>query len=186
MKMKLVNLRIFLTLSVITGCIYPLVITGIGLAFFPEKARGSLMRDEEGKIIGSELIAQPFQSNKYFWPRPSAGDYGTMPSGASNLSWTSRTLLETVEERRQQLLKSHGAPDGSDVPADLLFASGSGLESYITPEAAYFQAKRVARQRGLQHRQMMDLIRRHLIPGGILGNDVINIMTLNAELDRLP
>ncbi|WP_418671368.1 potassium-transporting ATPase subunit C [Akkermansia sp.] len=124
MKWTFPNLRLFLALAVITGGIYPAAVTLVSLAVFPHQAHGSLIRNEQGEVIASELIAQPFTSAKYFWPRPSAGDYATMPSGASNLSWTSAELVKTVAE--------------------------------------------------------------HFISGGILGENVINVMTLNAALDKLP
>lgn len=117
--------------------------------FFPHQAHGSLIRNERGEIIASELVAQPFISAKYFWPRPSAGEYATMPSGASNLSWTSGKLVRTVAERRAALLKAHSLPEKTPVPADMLFASGSGLEPFISPEAAEFQLNRVASTRGV-------------------------------------
>ena len=107
MKWTFPNLRLFLSLAVITGGIYPLVVTLVSLIFFPHQAHGSLIRNERGEIIASELVAQPFISAKYFWPRPSAGEYATMPSGASNLSWTSGKLVRTVAERRAALLKAH-------------------------------------------------------------------------------
>lgn len=133
MKWTFPNLRLFLALAVITGGIYPAAVTLVSLAVFPHQAHGSLIRNEQGEVIASELIAQPFTSAKYFWPRPSAGDYATMPSGASNLSWTSAELVKTVAERKAALLKAHGLPQGTPVPADLLFASGSGLESFTSP-----------------------------------------------------
>ena len=100
MKWTFPNLRLFLALAVITGGIYPAAVTLVSLAVFPHQAHGSLIRNEQGEVIASELIAQPFTSAKYFWPRPSAGDYATMPSGASNLSWTSAELVKTVAERK--------------------------------------------------------------------------------------
>ena len=144
MKWTFPNLRLFLALAVVTGGIYPLAVTLVSLILFPHQAHGSLIRNERGEVIASELIAQPFTSARYFWPRPSAGDYATMPSGASNLSWTSGELVRTVAERKAALLKAHNLPQETPVPADLLFASGSGLESCISPEAAEFQAARVA------------------------------------------
>ena len=136
MKWTFPNLRLFLALAVVTGGIYPLAVTLVSLILFPHQAHGSLIRNERGEVIASELIAQPFTSARYFWPRPSAGDYATMPSGASNLSWTSGELVRTVAERKAALLKAHNLPQETPVPADLLFASGSGLESCISPEAA--------------------------------------------------
>ena len=177
MKWTFPNLRLFLALAVVTGGIYPLAVTLVSLILFPHQAHGSLIRNERGEV---------FTSARYFWPRPSAGDYATMPSGASNLSWTSGELVRTVAERKAALLKAHNLPQETPVPADLLFASGSGLESCISPEAAEFQAARVATARKLPLEKVRQLVAEHLVPGGILGENVINVMTLNAALDTLP
>ena len=185
MKWTFPNLRLFLSLVVITGGIYPLVVTLVSLIFFPHQAHGSLIRNERGEIIASELVAQPFISAKYFWPRPSAGEYATMPSGASNLSWTSGKLVRTVAERRAALLKAHNLPEKTPVPADMLFASGSGLEPFISPEAAEFQLNRVASTRGVPPEKIRKLVSEHFVRGGILGENVVNVMTLNAALDTL-
>lgn len=186
MNMKFTNLRLFLALTVLTGGIYPAVVTLAGQALFPHQAHGSLIRNERDEVIGSELVAQPFTSVRYFWPRPSAGNYATMPSGASNLSWSSRELVKTVAERRNALLKAHGLPAEAAVPADLLFASGSGLEPFISPEAAEFQVARVAAARGVAPEKIRELVAGHSKNGGILGENVVNVMTLNAALDKLP
>lgn len=185
MKWTFPNLRLFLSLAVITGGIYPLAVTLISLIFFPHQAHGSLIRNERGEIIASELIAQPFTSAKYFWPRPSAGGYATMPSAASNLSWTSGKLVRVVAERKTALLKAHNLPETTPVPEDMLFASGSGLEPFISPEAAEFQLNRVAAARGVPPEKIQELVAEHFVRGGILGENVINVMTLNAALDTL-
>lgn len=185
MKWTFPNLRLFLSLAVITGGIYPLAVTLISLIFFPHQAHGSLVRNERGEIIASELIAQPFTSAKYFWPRPSAGGYATMPSAASNLSWTSGKLVRVVAERKTALLKAHNLPETTPVPEDMLFASGSGLEPFISPEAAEFQLNRVAAARGVPPEKIRELVAEHFVRGGILGENVINVMTLNAALDTL-
>ena len=185
MKWTFPNLRLFLFLAVITGGIYPLAVTLISLIFFPHQAHGSLIRNERGEIIASELIAQPFTSAKYFWPRPSAGGYATMPSAASNLSWTSGKLVRVVAERKTALLKAHNLPETTPVPEDMLFASGSGLEPFISPEAAEFQLNRVAAARGVPLEKIRELVAEHFVRGGILGENVINVMTLNAALDTL-
>ncbi|WP_418684825.1 potassium-transporting ATPase subunit KdpC [Akkermansia sp.] len=185
MKWTFPNLRLFLSLAIITGGIYPLAVTLISLIFFPHQAHGSLIRNERGEIIASELIAQPFTSAKYFWPRPSAGGYATMPSAASNLSWTSGKLVRVVAERKTALLKAHNLPETTPVPEDMLFASGSGLEPFISPEAAEFQLNRVAAARGVPPEKIRELVAEHFVRGGILGENVINVMTLNAALDTL-
>ena len=173
MKWTFPNLRLFLSLAVITGGFYPLVVTLVSLIFFPHQAHGSLIRNERGEIIASELVAQPFISAKYFWPRPSAGEYATMPSGASNLSWTSGKLVRTVAERRAALLKAHSLPEKTPVPADMLFASGSGLEPFISPEAAEFQLNRVASTRGVPPEKIRKLVSEHFVRGGILGENIL-------------
>lgn len=185
MKWTFPNLRLFLSLAIITGGIYPLAVTLISLIFFPHQAHGSLIRNERGEIIASELIAQPFTSAKYFWPRPSAGGYATMPSAASNLSWTSGKLVRVVAERKTALLKAHNLPETTPVPEDMLFASGSGLEPFISPEAAEFQLNRVAAARGVPPEKIRELVAEHFVRGRILGENVINVMTLNAALDTL-
>lgn len=185
MKWTFPNLRLFLSLAIITGGIYPLAVTLISLIFFPHQAHGSLIRNERGEIIASELIAQPFTSAKYFWPRPSAGGYATMPSAASNLSWTSGKLVRVVAERKTALLKAHNLPETTPVPEDMLFASGSGLEPFISPEAVEFQLNRVAAARGVPPEKIRELVAEHFVRGGILGENVINVMTLNAALDTL-
>ena len=167
MKWTFPNLRLFLFLAVITGGIYPLAVTLVSLIFFPHQAHGSLIRNERGEIIASELVAQPFISAKYFWPRPSAGEYATMPSGASNLSWTSGKLVRTVAERRAALLKAHNLPEKTPVPA------------------AELQLNRVASTRGVPPEKVRKLVSAHFVRGGILGENVVNMMTLNAALDTL-
>jgi len=176
MKWTFPNLRLFLFLAVITGGIYPLAVTLASLIFFPHQAHGSLIRNERGEIIASELVAQPFISAKYFWPRPSAGEYAT---------WTSGKLVRTVAERRAALLKAHNLPEKTPVPADMLFASGSGLEPFISPEAAELQLNRVASTRGVPPEKVRKLVSAHFVRGGILGENVVNVMTLNAALDTL-
>lgn len=185
MKLKFPNLRLFLVLAAVTGIAYPLAITGIGLVFFPHEARGSMIKAADGQPVGSELIVQPATAPGYFWPRPSAGDYATLPSGASNLGWSSGDLKKTVEERRRSLLKAHHLPDGTPVPSDLLFASGSGLDPHISPAAAEFQVKRVAEARRLTVDQVKELVKRNTTSGGLLGDNGVNVLTLNLALDQL-
>ena len=108
-----------------------------------------------------------------------------MPSGASNLSWTSGKLVRTVAERRAALLKAHNLPEKPPVPADMLFATGSGLEPFISPEAPELQLNRVASTRGVPPEKVRKLVSAHFVRGGILGENVVNVMTLNAALDTL-
>lgn len=185
MKNKFPNLRIFIALAVITGGIYPLIMTMFGAIFFPHEAQGSLIKGENGKVIGSELIAQQTTAPRYFHPRPSAGDYATMPSGASNYGWTSAELKKVVEERRQNQLKMNNLPEGTPVPSDLLFASGSGLDPHIAVESAEFQIPRIVSVRNLPEDKVRELVKKNTIPGGILGETRVKVLPLNLDLDAL-
>ncbi len=177
----------FLWLTVLTGVIYPLFITFIAQLTMSKQANGSFLV-EEGKIIGTPLIAQKFMSERYFWPRPSAIDYRPLPSGGSNLGPTSSILKQVVEERRQILSKAH--PEQADsIPSELLFASASGLDPHISPAAAYFQVDRVikARNLGEQKDRVIQLIsemteQRFLY---IFGRPCVNVFLLNRSLDDM-
>lgn len=177
----------FLWLSLLTGIIYPLVVTLIAQMTMHHSANGSLITREE-KVIGSVLIGQQFTSDKYFWSRPSAVDYNTLPSGGSNLGPTSGKLKALVEERRSKLLA--GKKEG-EVPTDLLFASGSGLDPHVSIEAISFQTERVLKARGLnkkEDREMLEnLILQHTIKHflKILSPDHVNVLTLNLALDEV-
>ena len=189
MKLLFQAARLFFILTIITGIIYPLFITGIARAFFPHKSQGSIIF-KGGKPVGSELIAQKFISNRYFWPRPSATDYQTIPSGASNLGPASKTLRDTLNKRRNFQIKANQYPDGTTVPFDLIFASGSGLDPHITPEAAYFQIKRNIKYRGFDNSQQKELY--NLVQNsieypqfGFLGEPKINVLLLNIKVDNI-
>lgn len=187
MKYFFQSLRIFLILTVITGVIYPLAITITGQAVFPEKSQGSMIT-VNGNIIGSELIGQKFSSEKYFWGRPSAVDYNPAPSGGSNQGPTSRTLLDAVNSRRDTLIKYHGSQN--TIPIDLLFASASGADPHISPEAAYYQAERVAAARNFSPEQKKELYRvidenTENPQFGLLGMPRINVFLLNLSIDNI-
>lgn len=171
-------LRFFIFLTLVTGIIYPLIITGIAKIVAPEKSNGSFVKSKN-KIVGSALIAQSFTSDKYFWPRPSAVEYNPLPSGGSNLGPTSAKLVKAVDER-VNTLKTMGA----EIPAELLFASGSGLDPHISPETAYFQAERVAKARGMKKSDVEALIEKNRESSVILGYPTINVLLLNIELDK--
>lgn len=176
-------------MTIILGIVYPLVITGITQAIFPHRANGSLLVTD-GKVIGSALIGQKFESERYFWPRPSAIDYNPLPSGGSNLGPTSAELQRQIESRRSMLLKAHALSERTIIPLDLLFASGSGLDPHISPEAARFQVNHVARARGFDadgENELYKLIDRHIEPRvlQIFGEPRINVLKLNLALDSL-
>jgi K+-transporting ATPase ATPase C chain len=178
---------ILLTLTLLTGVVYPLLITGVAEAAFPRQANGSLI-EKDGKIVGSSLIGQPFDDPKYFWSRPSATGpaYNGASSGASNLGPTNSALRDAVKGRIDAL---HAAdPDQADpVPVDLVTASGSGLDPHVSPAAALYQLHRVAKARGVDAARVRALIEQHTnAPGlGLLGEPGVNVLELNLALDRM-
>jgi len=188
MKIVIQALKLFFLLTAITGIIYPLVITALGQIAFPNKANGSLVR-KDGRIVGSSLLAQKFASEKYFWPRPSAVDYNPLPSGGSNQGMISALLDSTVKERRKFLIEAD--PRSANVPPDLLFASGSGLDPHVSPEAALYQVDRIARARQLdneQRKSLTNLVQNQIEQPmfGILGQPRVNVLELNLALDLAP
>ena len=141
-----------LGLSLILGIVYPFAVTGVAQLAFPGKADGSLITDSDGNMIGSKLIAQNFTDPKYFWPRPSAAGadgYDGVSSSGSNLGPTSQKLRDLVDQRASDLREANGLADDAEVPAEAVTASASGLDPDISPDNAYFQARRVAEARGM-------------------------------------
>jgi len=188
-KQILITLKYFLAITILTGIIYPLLISAIAITIFPAKAGGSLV-EKEGKIIGSELIGQKFESDKYFWPRPSAVDYNPMPSGGSNLGPTSAALKKFYDDKKKNFIEKNMISDTSSVPNEMLFASGSGVDPHISPESAMLQVERVSKARNFDPSKKEKLYR--LIDSltekpqfGFLGNSVINVLLLNLELDKI-
>jgi K+-transporting ATPase ATPase C chain len=175
---------------VLCGVLYPLAMTALAQLAFPDKANGSLvMRD--GKLVGSTLLAQQFTGNTYFWPRPSAATYGTGPSGiagssGSNFGPTSAQLQTNVRANAKALRDAHKLPADAPVPADLVYASGSGLDPHISPEAARFQIGRVAAARGMDKEKVRALVEQHIEPPqwGFLGEARVNVLLLNLALDE--
>lgn len=160
---------------------YSLVILCVAQWLTAETANGSLMRRPDGAIIGSRLIAQKFEQPGYFWPRPSAPDYNAMRAAGSNKSPCSAVLAE----RAASLVARYGATADRPLPADLVAASGGGLDPHITMDAALYQMDRVAKSRGFPIAQVKALINRHAFsPGGPFTTDrLVNVLELNCALD---
>jgi K+-transporting ATPase ATPase C chain len=185
----IIALKLILVMTVLTGLIYPVFMTGVAQLAFPVKANGSLVK-KGGKIIGSKLIGQKFDSSIYFWSRPSAIDYNPIPSGASNLSPTSDKLKKQVTERRRLFVTNNSIADTSTVPKEMLFASGSGLDPDISPESALLQSKRVAIARNLNEteKQKLDQLIKNKTQEPqffLFGKPRINVFELNLALDNI-
>jgi K+-transporting ATPase ATPase C chain len=173
---------------VLTGLLYPIVMTGLARILFHRKAEGSLVTDGAGRVVGSELLAQPFSGAGYFQPRPSAaGEKGwdTLASGGSNLGPTSKKLRESAAANLDRLRKENPDAPG-DVPAELLTASGSGLDPHLSPAAALWQAPRVARSRGVSVERVRALVSENTEGRdlGVLGEPRVDVLHLNLALDR--
>ncbi len=177
-----------LVLTVITGLVYPFVITGLAQALFPSQANGSLI-NENGKVVGSALIGQQFSDPKYFWGRLSATSpypYNAAASSGSNLGPTNPALIQEVQARINAL-KAADPGNTAPIPVDLVTSSGSGLDPNISVAAAEYQAARVARLRGLPLGMIRDLIAEHTQGRllGIFGEPRVNVLQLNLALDSL-
>lgn len=179
---------ITIVLTVLTGGVYPLLVTGIAQVAMPRQANGSLI-ERDGKAIGSELIAQPFGSAKYFWSRPSATSpypYNASSSSGSNKGPTNPALTDTVAARIKTL-RDADPGNTAPVPADLVTASAGGLDPHISPAAAEYQIARVAKARGLDPQKVRALVAqategRQL---GFLGEPRVNVLEINLALDAL-
>jgi K+-transporting ATPase ATPase C chain len=171
--------------TVLLGIAYPVVITGAAQLLFPHKASGSLI-ERSGQVVGSELLAQSFTSDKYFHPRPSAAGngYDATSSGGSNLAQSNKALVDRIQGSIDTLAKEN---PGKPVPIDLVTTSGSGLDPDITPDAADFQIPRIAKARNLSQEAVRQLVDAHTSPRqlGVLGEPRVNVLLLNLDLDNL-
>ena len=188
MKTMSMAIRTTIVTIVLTGLIYPFVMTGVAQVFFPWRANGSLVTDEKGQVIGSELIAQGFANPAYFQPRPSAAGekgYDAASSSGSNLGPTSKKLQDRIKDDLKRLKEEN--PDASDpIPGDLVTASGSGLDPHISPQGALWQVPRVAKARGITADRVKAVVDTN-VEGrtlGIFGEPRVNVLLLNLALDR--
>jgi potassium-transporting ATPase KdpC subunit len=181
-------LMVFLLLTVITGALYPGLVTVIARVFFAQEASGSII-ERDGRALGSSLLGQPFTSPKYFWSRPSATSpqpYNGALSSGSNLGPT-HPALEAAVRGRIAALRAADPGNTRAVPADLVLASGSGLDPHISPAAAEYQLSRVARERGVEEAHVRELVQ-NATEGrtfGVLGEPRVNVVNLNLALDAL-
>src|SRR5512139_2053029 len=173
-------LFMLLILTLITGVIYPLAVTGIAQVVFPHQANGSLITTEGGKTYGSELIGQQFDDPKYFWSRPSAAGYNAAASSGSNYGPMNPALLDMVQSRID-LLKAADPANALPIPVDLVTASGSGLDPHISVAAALYQIRRVATARGLDEAEVKSLVAKYTEGRqfGFLGEPRVNVLLLN-------
>ncbi|HSF58928.1 MAG TPA: potassium-transporting ATPase subunit KdpC [Candidatus Binatia bacterium] len=183
-----IAIRTTIVTLVLTGLVYPFVMTGLAQILFPWRANGSLVTDEKGEVVGSELIAQGFANAAYLQPRPSsAGEkgYDAAASSGSNLGPTSKKLQDRIKKDLKRLKEEN--PDASDpVPGDLVTASASGLDPHLSPQAAHWQAPRVAKARGITVERVKAAVDANVERRtfGILGEPRVNVLLVNLALDR--
>jgi K+-transporting ATPase ATPase C chain len=186
-KQVKISVLLFIALSVLTGIFYPAAVTVFTQFIFPKQASGSFIHRADGKLAGSELIGQPFSAPEYFWPRPSATTdfpYNAMASGGSNLGPTNNDLINQVAERVKSFRETGVR---GPLTADLVSASGSGLDPHISEEGALLQVPRVARQRHLPEEKIRSLVENRVEyrQFGFLGEPRVNVLLLNLDLDKL-
>jgi len=173
-------LSLALLITLLTGVLYPLAVTGVAQVAFPNQANGSLVRDEHGQVRGSALIAQDFQGDGWFHSRPSAGAYATVASSASNLSPSNPALAERVKGDAATLFQAQQVP----VPQALLTTSGSGLDPHLPPEAVAYQIPRVAAARQLPVERLQALQEEATLHP-LIGPPVVNVLALNQKIEQL-
>jgi len=190
MKQQIItSLKILGIMTILLGVVYPLFITGIAQLAFSHKANGSLI-EVNGTLRGSELIGQKTDSAIYFQSRPSVIDYNTLPSGASNFALTNKKLYDMVQARKQKFIEENNLPKDATIPSEMLFASASGLDPHISPEAAKMQINRIVAVRGFsdeQKKQLNDLVDQltQTPQYGIFGCARVNVLKLNLELANI-
>ena len=189
MKTPLISIKIFLFLTILTGILYPLFITGLAQILFPAAANGSFLTNNN-QIVGSVLIGQQFDSAIYFSSRPSAISYNPLPSGGSNFGLTNSKLKNLVTQRREQFLSVNQLDSVTQIPSEMLFASASGLDPHISPEAAILQMERIAKARNFNNSQKQKLLKCiHELTESpqffIFGEKRMNVLLLNLETDRI-
>jgi K+-transporting ATPase ATPase C chain len=174
-----------LVTMVLFGGVYHAGLWAVGQVAFRAQAQGSTIRRDDGSVIGSSLVAQAFARSGYFHPRPSAVDYNAASTGGSNFGPSNPEHLELVKERLAEVIAAESAP-ASDVPSEMITASGGGLDPHIPPAAAHLQAARVAAARGIDPNRIRALIDAHTKPPtfGFLGRARVNVLELNLALDR--
>ena len=187
-KIILQSLSVLFMMTVLTGVIYPLFITLIGQVIFPNQSNGSLII-KDGNIIGSELLGQNFADSIYFQSRPSTINNNPLPSGASNLGLSSALLKDQVNTRKLEFRKNNLLSDSIVIPSEMLFASGSGVDPHISVQAAKLQINRIIKSRNLSTDKSKLLY--NLVDSlteypqfGVLGNQVVNVLSLNLKLDE--
>lgn len=180
-------IRMTVFLMAVCGILYPLAVTGIAQAVAPAKADGSLIYDENDKVIGSELIGQTFTGQAYFHGRVSSIEYNAAGSGSNNYAPSNEDLVKRTQDSMDDWKKNNSATPVRDVPNDLLTNSGSGLDPHISPDAAYVQIKRISTETGIESSKLEELVKKH-IQGrelGLFGEERVNVLQLNLDLKNM-
>ncbi len=189
MKSLIISIKIYLFFIVLTGIVYPFLVTGLAQLIFPNQANGSIIL-KNNKAVGSSLIGQNFNSPLYFHSRPSAVLYNPIPSGGSNYSITNPGLIDSVKVRKRQFIIYNELDSFTEIPSEMLFASASGLDPHISPKAAYLQIERIAKYRNFnaaQKQKLQELIKNYTKAPQLLcfGEERVNVLLLNLGIDKI-